>query len=604
MILLPVLACSLAALLFALILGSWLSSRKGKGEGIARKYAIVRGRISNFWSYQYWLLAAAVVIVAAGAGFGLGWKYAAVCAAGAAVSFITLIAGSGSYATGITAAYKEAADGDIRQSVRAGFRTGAVSGSLITGLCLLAMCGAVYFSETETAVKYAASFALGACLMSIILHTGGEVYSSAYSLAVPSRDFADRSGIFIGAGSDYASSYITSAAAAMVLSDIAVATSGVTSTFTADDALIFPLLVYASGIAGSVVGVFVHRAGIGNDPSKGADIGCIAAGIITVAGAVYFSLMLMQSRVYAYAVACGVVAGLILAELCRLFSPDSKLFLNSYKTDKGLGRYSSVIFNLGTGMVSTAISAIIIIVATGISYMFASYYGVALCAVGLCSIFGSGAAVTGLEVASGTVSEMLRTDITEDASETMTAAADILDTVSVRNGIMSKSYASIAGTLSTLAAFCALFIVSGDQQVDIMTLRVFCGFIAGVAAAFILAGIIIGSVRITGRVALRDIGRNDDETGATSALRGAVIPAVIAIALPVLIGLLVGAQALAGFIIASTAASYMIITCFNCSGMHFENTAVQSLSSLIRMMAVFSLAFLPVFISVGGILFR
>ena len=115
---------------------------------------------------------------------------------------------------------------------------------------------------------------------------------------------------------------------------------------------------------------------------------------------------------------------------------------------------------------------------------------------------------------------------------------------------------------------------------------------------------LISSVRITGRVALRDIGRNDDETGATSAIRGAVLPAVVAIALPVLIGLFAGPMALAGFVISSAVTGYLLVVTTNNSGIHLENTAVQSMSSLLKAMAVFSVAFLPVFMKIGGFLFR
>ena len=263
------------------------------------------------------------------------------------------------------------------------------------------MCLFFYFQKEETVISYAASFALGAAIISVILHTGGEVYSSAYSLAVPPSDFTDRSGIFIAAGSDYASSYIASAAAALLLTDIAVATSGVTSTFTSEDAAKFPLMVYACGIAGSVIGLLVSRAGIGNDLSKGSDIGCIAAGLITVGGSVYFSVEMLQSRVYAWAVASGILGGLLLMEISRAFSPDSKIFMNRYKTDRNLGKHSIVIFNFGAGMISTAFAAAILAAAVIVSYMFASYYGVALCAVGLCSVYGVFAAVTGLGIASG-----------------------------------------------------------------------------------------------------------------------------------------------------------------------------------------------------------
>ena len=137
-----------------------------------------------------------------------------------------------------------------------------------------------------------------------------------------------------------------------------------------------------------------------------------------------------------------------------------------------------------------------------------------------------------------------------------------------------------------------------------MSLRVFGGIISGAAAAFLLAGMLISSVRITGRVALRDIGRNDDETGATSAIRGAVLPAVVAIALPVLIGLFAGPNALAGFVISSAVTGYLLVVTTNNSGIHLENTAVQSMSSLLKAMAVFSVAFLPVFMKIGGFLFR
>jgi Na+/H+-translocating membrane pyrophosphatase len=99
------------------------------------------------------------------------------------------------------------------------------------------------------------------------------------------------------------------------------------------------------------------------------------------------------------------------------------------------------------------------------------------------------------------------------------------------------------------------------------------------------------------------MGRSDDETGSASSLRGAALPVVIAIALPTVVGLLFGPATLAGFLVAVISCGYFIVTGFNNSGRHFENTAIQSLSSVIKMMTVFSAAFLPVFIRIGGFLF-
>ena len=598
------LVCAIISVAAGLLFVSWLNSRKGTGRDNARVFAVVKGRMSNFRSFQYLPVIASVVVVSAALGLGLGWKQAAACFAGAVLSLVVLTAGSVSYSGGITAAYNEAMNGDIRQSVRAGYRTGAAFGSIMAGIILAVFCILILTLKTRIMITYSASFALGAAVVSMILHTGGEVYTSAYSLAVPSGDFTDRTGSFAAAGSDYSGSYIIAAASAAILADLGVATSGVTSTFTAGSAARFPVMVYAAGLAGSVIGYFIQRTGTGSDLSKGFGAGCITSGIITAAASVYLSMTMLQSRVYAWAVTAGIIAALVLSSVSRLFASDSRLFINGYKTDRNLGRHSSVIFSMGTGMMSTAVDTVAVLAAIAVSYMFASYYGVALCAVGMISMLGSFEAVTGMVSAAGTVSDIIDSEKTPDNEEASKAATGLLDTVSGRNLASVKSYAGVSGLMAAVSAFCALFYTSGSESIDLMSLRVFAGIAVGVCSAFLLSGMLVGSVRITGRVALRDIGKNDDDTGATSALRGAVLPAVVAIAFPTAVGLLIGAKALAGFLIASIITGYMLITCFAKSGMHFENTAIQSLSSLLKMMAVFSIAFLPVFIRVGGFLFQ
>ena len=597
-----VLVCSIASVIFAFLLEFWLRGKKGTGKDNAKIFAVLSGRNKNFRTFQYFPVAAAAVIVSVAAGLGTGWKQAAACLAGSATVLVPLAAGSFSLSDGVTAAYNEAVNGDIRQSIRAGYRSGAVLGSWITGICL-AVFGLVSFALKSSASDYAASFALGAALCAMVVHTGGEVYSSAYALAVPSRDFTDRTGSYMAAGADFAGSYIVAAVSAVLLSDVAVATSGVTSTFTSRTAELFPLLVYAAGIAGTVIGTFIQRTGSAKDYSRSGGAGCLAAGIITAAASFWFSMDLMQTRVYAWAVTAGIAAGLILSALSRFFASDSIIFMNGYKTDRSLGKNTSVVFNLGSGMVSTAIYTVIIIAAIAVSYMFASYYGVALCAVGMCAILGAVSSVVGLSAVSGSVSDIIASR-KMDKDEVLKSISDALYTVSARNLISGKTYAAVTGSAAAIAAFSAFFYSAGGEAIDIMSLRVFGGIIAGAAAAFLLAGMLISSVRITGRVALRDIGRNDDDTGATSAIRGVVLPAVVAIALPVLIGLFAGPKALAGFVISSSVTGYLLVITTNNSGIHFENTAVQSLSSLLKAMAVFSVAFLPVFMKIGGFLFR
>ena len=126
---------------------------------------------------------------------------------------------------------------------------------------------------------------------------------------------------------------------------------------------------------------------------------------------------------------------------------------------------------------------------------------------------------------------------------------------------------------------------------------------AGACSAFVLTGLLIGSMRLTSRVAMKELGRIDDEAGVADSVRGAVVPVFTGLALTVIIGAFCGAASLAGFVISAVVTGSLIITSFNNSGMYFENTAVQSLSSVIKMMTVLSAAFFTVFTNIGGLLF-
>ena len=591
--------CIIAAVICCALFMSWMKSRRGTGEQAARLYGTIRSRNSNFWAFHLFpvIIFALLAVVTIGLATGK-WINAAACLIGAVASFACIYAGSLSYISGSVSSYNEAAAGDIRSSIKSSYRSGAVTGIFTSALFLAVFMLAFQFIKTETVIALAAPFALGASVVAATLHTGGDVYSSSYSMAVTSRGFTDRTGYYTGAGADIAESYIIAAAATIMLADVGVDTSGVTSTFTSATSARFIIVIYAAGIAGSVIGAFIQRSGIGNDPAKGADIGCIAAGIVTIAVCMYFSSEMMQSLVYAWAAAAGVIGGILISEISRFFASDNKI----YVIGKSYSRQSRVLFNLGSGMITTAIYSVILLSAIIVSYNFASFYGLALCAAGMCSIFGSVNAVAGIAIVSGESSEIISSRLRgeDEDSEKM---SDALSRVSVKNGIFSTTYRTAAGTIAAMALFCAMSVSSESQVIDIMTLRVFGGIIVGACSAFVLTGLLIGSMRLTSRVAMKELGRTDDEAGVADSVRGAVIPVFTGLALTVIIGAFCGAASLAGFVISAVVTGSLIITSFNNSGMYFENTAVQSLSSVIKMMTVLSAAFFTVFTNIGGLLF-
>ena len=590
------------ALLAVIIFAGWLRARKGSGEGAARIYAVLRGRNRNFWYHHSVPVTAFVVLLALASGIILGWKSALAVIAGALCASLPVGAGASSMISAAASAYSGASSGDLEQPLRAGFRSGSVLGLLIKSICLPVMFAGVYILRAGTASSYALPFCLGAASITAVLHTGGEVYSSSYSLASSDDDFTDRSGTYIGLGADAACTYILSAAAAVMLSELAVDTSGVTSTFTADSAAKFPFMVYASGLIASVIGMLLYRPGRGSDLTKGSFLGLLISGILTVLGSLYFSMDLMQSRVYAWAAASGIVAAIVSDALSRLFSHDSKVFISGYSRDRKLGRHASVVFDMGTGLMSTGIYALVITAGIIVSYMFASFYGVALFAVGLSSIIGVSLAHAGLSVAASTASEYIYSQ-SKDPDDGLSYLSR-LDNAAVRMSIRVKTLTTMAGAGAAFAVFSAYYYRLNVQYIDIMSLRVFCGMILGAAAAFLTAGVLISSVRASGRAALRDIGRSDEESGAAGALRGAASAAFFAVVIASVIGLAAGTLALAGFVLTAAVTGIMITFVFNDSGMHYENSAVRSLISIVKLVCIFAAAFLPFFDRIGGFLFR
>ena len=208
------------------------------------------------------------------------------------------------------------------------------------------------------------------------------------------------------------------------------------------------------------------------------------------------------------------------------------------------------------------------------------FYGFALCTSGLCSILATIAALSGLSTLSAQTSDIISSRISREGEEDKEKMSDALAGVSVRNLNMANTYRAVAAFMSALAIFCVYAVSTDLESINILAVRVFCGIIVGACSAFVLTGMLISSVNITSRVALRDMGRSDDETGTTSSLRGSLFPAIIAVLLPTIVGLFFGPASLAGFLEAIIVTGCFIVNASNNSGRYLENTAIQSLSSV------------------------
>ena len=601
-----ILVCFLAAVLSSIVLVSWLKSRRGRGERAARLYLVLKNRDSGFRLFQIPLLLITAVILTIAVGRGTGWYDAAAYIAGAVVSFGAVLLASSLNVSGISSSVHSAELNDIPLSVKCSYRAGAAQGFILSAAGLVLLCALFLAIGDEFLVTYAAPLALGVSTTALFLNTGGSVYSAAYSMAMPDKDFRDSTGNFYAEGSDILESFVVSGAASVMLADLAVATSGITSTFTGEAAAKYPVVVLGCGVAACIIGSLIFRAGNVRRPSGNYLITVLIAGIISAAASLYFSNMMLQTMVYGYTVIIGIAAGLIMTAISVLYSSGSKLMVGNSKNDRKLGKHARVIFNLGAGMTSALIFAVIMTAALIVSFNFASYYGIALCSVGFCSVAVLISAVSGMNIFTGTTSEIVDSEyFTAESDEDpaiFNEISDRLSTASSNTGSAAGTMLTAAGFLSSAAMLSAVYYISEAGSVTIISeksVSMLLAMIGGAASVFFLLGTVISSVRITSTVALRKIDRTEEES-ASNTLRGSLIPSILAIAFPAVVGLFFGFRLLFAFLSSAVITGFLLVNIFNNSGRYFENTASRSLNSLIKLMVVFSAVFTSVILNIGG----
>ena len=376
------LICALIGLLAAISLETWLRSRIVRNETSAETYAEVKSRNSEFWSIQYVPLIITLALLAAVLFAFVGHLNAAVFLGGAALCFVSVIIGATTVVTGSISSSSTAVSGDIRTALKTAYRSAAVMGLSVSSIALVGLGVLFFFLKRDQLVDLVASFALGASIVSLIIGLSGTAFSGAYALTVKGDDFTDYTGMFIGSGADHVETYILSACSAALLSEVAVDTSGVMSTFTATSAARYPLIIFAAGIIASIIGIMAYRGYVVKKPAAGLTAGNIIAAVLIAAAAVYFSNDLLQSYVYGVCASLGILAALISGEASKAYSIDGAIFKRFLPDVKKTGVSASMIYSLSIGMISVMIPAILTTTAMVLAYYYANFYGIALAAVG------------------------------------------------------------------------------------------------------------------------------------------------------------------------------------------------------------------------------